>query len=299
MTQLKKNADMKNDRIIALSLVLTCASTVMLSAEDKPADKSQYTLFNPTPSKLMREMETDRPDKTESPYTVDAGHFQVEADIFNASFDHDTAAGADVYTRSFAVSTLNLKVGLCNRSDLQLVLPVWNYVRTEDKVAGTLTKQKGFGDIITRLKVNLWGNDDGKTALAVMPFVKFPSNVNGLGNKEYEGGLIVPLAISLSENWSMGLMTEVDVVRDSVGNSWHPESVNTITVSRPIWGPISGYLEFFSAVSTERGMPWVGTVDGGISWSISENLKVDLGVNIGVTRSAEDMNPFVGFSYRY
>jgi len=284
-------------QLVTVGLVYGGVSSLM--GAEPTADKSQYNLFNPTPAKLMREMDTDRPDKTESPYTVDAGHFQIETDIINASFDHDTAAGADVRTRSLSFATMNLKVGLCNRTDLQLVVPSWNHVRTDDRVAGTLTKQSGFGDLTARLKVNLWGNDGGTTALGVMPFVKFPSNTGGLGNKEYEGGLIVPLAISLSENWSLGMMTEVDIVRDSVGNSWHPESVNSITVSRPIWGPVSAYVEFFSAVSTERGMPWVGTVDFGFTWDISENLKFDIGANIGVTRSAEDLNPFIGFSYRY
>src|SRR2546425_12662784 len=50
-------------------------------------DKGKYTLFNPTPRELMREMNTDRPDKTESPFTVDAGHFQIEADILNYTYD--------------------------------------------------------------------------------------------------------------------------------------------------------------------------------------------------------------------
>src|SRR5256885_9928210 len=36
-------------------------------------NKSDFNLFNPTPPELMREFNTDRPDKTESPYTVDAG----------------------------------------------------------------------------------------------------------------------------------------------------------------------------------------------------------------------------------
>ncbi|HTL78180.1 MAG TPA: hypothetical protein VL136_02145, partial [Candidatus Babeliales bacterium] len=41
-------------------------------------DKSHYTLFNPTPIDLRRPYNTDRPSKTDSPYTVDAGVFQVE-----------------------------------------------------------------------------------------------------------------------------------------------------------------------------------------------------------------------------
>jgi hypothetical protein len=45
-----------------------------------PADKSSYTLFDPVPDDLMRSFATDRPTKSDSPYTVDAGHFQYEAD---------------------------------------------------------------------------------------------------------------------------------------------------------------------------------------------------------------------------
>jgi hypothetical protein len=39
----------------------------------------------------LREMSTDRPDKTESPYTVDAGHFQFEADL--VSFGYSAKMG--------------------------------------------------------------------------------------------------------------------------------------------------------------------------------------------------------------
>jgi hypothetical protein len=50
-------------------------------------DKSRYNLFNSVPVEFMRTLSTDRPDKTESPYTVDAGHFQVEMDFASATFD--------------------------------------------------------------------------------------------------------------------------------------------------------------------------------------------------------------------
>jgi hypothetical protein len=48
-----------------------------------PREKWQSHLFHPTPRQLMRELSTDRPDRTESPYTADAGHFQLEMDFFN------------------------------------------------------------------------------------------------------------------------------------------------------------------------------------------------------------------------
>ncbi|MFN9973748.1 MAG: transporter, partial [Phycisphaerae bacterium] len=50
----------------------------LLSSTAAGSDKSAFHLFNPTPRELLREVDTDRPDTTESPHTVDAGHFQIE-----------------------------------------------------------------------------------------------------------------------------------------------------------------------------------------------------------------------------
>src|SRR5437764_1052507 len=50
-------------------------ATARAGEEAPAADKSSYTLFNPTPLNLMRDLNPDRPDVTESPFTVDAGHY--------------------------------------------------------------------------------------------------------------------------------------------------------------------------------------------------------------------------------
>src|SRR5687767_1831574 len=116
----------------------------------------------------MRDMSTDRPDKTESAYTVDAGHFQVEADLLGYSYDRHNTSFANERAESWNVATLKLKVGLCNSTDLQFVVPTYNRVRLADRTTGTVERNSGFGDIATRLKVNVWGNDGGTTALALM-----------------------------------------------------------------------------------------------------------------------------------
>ena len=144
------------------------------SAAETPAspNKSGYHLFNPTPRVLMREMSTDRPDKTESPYTVDAGHFQIEMDVFTYSYDRYNSERRDVSAESLSIAPVNLKAGLFNNVDLQLVLETYTSVRIHDRDAGTVEKQRGLGDVTPRLKFNLWGNDGGQTAFAIMPFVK-------------------------------------------------------------------------------------------------------------------------------
>ena len=106
-------------------------------------NKWQYNLFNPTPRALMREMSADRPDKTESAYTVDAGHFQFEADLVSFSIDRWNADGE----RGFGVNVanVNLKAGLYNNVDLQLV--VENYVYEQVRADGVTARKSGFGDL--------------------------------------------------------------------------------------------------------------------------------------------------------
>ncbi|MEO8428565.1 MAG: transporter, partial [Verrucomicrobiota bacterium] len=232
-------------------------------------NKAQYNLFNPTPRAYLREMSTDRPDKTESPFTVDAGHFQIEGDAFTYTHDRQTRNGANSRMEIYSVGPVNLKVGIFNQVDLQVALDNYSHVRTEDRVAGSVVKQSGFGDVTTRLKVNLWGNDGGKTAFALMPFIKAPTNQDDLGNHAVEGGVILPLAVQLPWGWSMGVMTELDFNEDGDANGRHIESINSITFGHDIVGKLAGYMEFFSAVSTEPASEWVGTFDLGFTYGLT------------------------------
>ena len=159
-----------------------CLGATAALAAAEP-DKTQYTIFNPTPRESMREMSTDRPDQTESAYTVDAGHFQVEMDLVNYIHADDGVVTLDAW----AAPVLNLKVGLLNNVDFQVVFDP--YVHARVKSAGNTDSSEGFGDLQTRLKINLWGNDGGKTALAIMPFVKWPLPESTLRNGRTEGGV--------------------------------------------------------------------------------------------------------------
>ena len=284
-----------------VSLVVLLGISVHPVATGKAADgnKSGYSLFHPTPRALLRELSTDRPDKTESPYTVDAGHFQIESDLLTYTSDHDTANGADTKVDAWSVAAINLKAGLLNWMDLQLVFDSYNHVSTDDRIAGTKVRQSGLGDLATRLKMNVWGDDQGRTALSVMPFVKFPTNQDDLGNDDVEGGIIIPLAVELPAGWGMGLMTEFDFVRNSGDDGYGTDFVNTITFSHDLVGNLGGYVEFFSLISSESNADWVGTFDLGLTYGISEDIQLDAGINIGVTESADDLNPFLGLSWRF
>jgi hypothetical protein len=282
-------------RLRPTATLLTALATAAVGAEPAP-DKDRYTLFDPTPREHMREMSTDRPDKTESAHTVDAGHFQVEMDLVTYARDRHTSDHTDV--DAFAVAPMNLKLGLTNRMDAQIVLETWNWVRTEDRDTGDVTHRRGFGDVTLRLKTNLWGNDGGGWALAVMPFLKLPTNQDDLGNDAVEGGLIVPWAFDLPWGWGLGGIVQFDAIEDEDGRSHHPEFIETLALGRDIVGALAGYVEFFSLASAEDDAHWQATVDFGLTYAVTEDIQLDGGVNVGVTRATEDVNPFLGLSVR-
>jgi len=286
-------------RLLLPIAVLSRLPLAALAADSASADKSGYHLFKPVPRELMRELSTDRPDQTESPYTVDAGHFQLEMDLAATTIDRDRSGGGDIRTEVWGVAPVNIKAGLLNNVDIQFVLDTYVHTRTKDAVAGTVTEASGFGDVQTRLKINLWGNDGGPTALAIMPFVKWPLSQSGLRNGKIEGGVIVPLAVELPRGWSVGLMTELDFVRNAANDGHDTECVNSITFSHDIVGNLGGYAEFFSVVSTARDSDWQGQAGLGFTYGLTDNMQLDFGCNFGVTAAAPDWNPFLGLSVRF
>lgn len=255
----------------------------------------RYDLTNPAPRAAMRELVTDRPDKTESPHTVDAGHFQVELDLATFTTDRDGARR----TRTLNVAPINVKLGVGRNTDVQLVLDNYINKRVEDAMTGLRQSTRGFGDVTVRLKHNVWGNDGGGTSFALMPFVKLPTNTNGVGNRFIEGGVIAPFAIELGNGLGLGLMTEIDVLRNEADTGYIASFINSASLSGDVAKDVGLYAEIYTEIASEAGARPVVTFDTGLTFAIGDDAQFDLGTNIGVTDAADDLAVFVGFSRRF
>jgi hypothetical protein len=98
-----------------LALILSAASAAAIGDDGTP-NKSGYTLFDPTPDADLRSFNTDRPPKANSPYTVDAGHFQYETDI--AAYGYGNTGGAALLT------TVDSYGVICSSASMVLVNPI-------------------------------------------------------------------------------------------------------------------------------------------------------------------------------
>jgi len=247
-----------------------------------------------TPDSLLRELSTDRPDLTESPYTVDAGHVQVEMDL--VAYARDEAGGARA--ESWAVAPINMKLGLTHSADLQVIVETHRRDRLTDLATGARSEARGVGDVTVRLKRNLWGNDGGGTAAALMPFVKVPTADGALGNGSVEGGLIAPLTVAMPAGFGLGIMGEADWLEDADGDGHHLEWIGTATVGRDVAGPFGAFVEIAAAARPAREGKEIVTLDLGVTAALTPNAQLDGGVLLGVSDAAEDRALFLGLSLR-
>jgi hypothetical protein len=276
--------------------LLAAGGVTARAQEASVPDKSGYNLLAPTPDPFLRELSADRPDKTDCPFTVDAGHAQVEMDFANLTRDAARSQNGNVKSEQYQIAPMNLKVGVLNTVDVQLVLSPWRWERTENKGAGTVERTSGFGDITPRVKVNLMGNDGGFAALALIPFVKLPTGQPG--NGAVEGGLGIPYAFEIP-GWDVGCQTTIQFNRNEAGGGYHTAFDNSVSIGHALIGRLSVAAEFFSSVSTERGAGWIGTADTWLTFQVNKSLRLDAGAYVGVTPAADDLHLWLGLVRRF
>jgi hypothetical protein len=100
--------------LVAIMLCAAPVTSVFAGEDEKSecADKSQYTLFNPTPANCLREFDPDRPDVTDSPFTVDAGHIQFESSLFSYALSSPDQQG--IVTEESDILDTNIRLGITN-----------------------------------------------------------------------------------------------------------------------------------------------------------------------------------------
>jgi hypothetical protein len=281
-----------------LPATMGLVAVLMVATVDASADdKDQYTLFNPTPVDKMRGFSTDRPTKSNVPYTVDAGHFQYEGDIF--IYSHNNTSTPDTSFTSWVIGNPTFKLGLLNNVDFEVNFSAYNNIQTMTRSTGVATGVGGFGDTFTRFKWNLFGNEGGGPAFALIPYAKWPTAPQGIGNRFVEGGLIAPLAVPLPGGFTTILMGEMDILKNPNDAGHHVNFPALINLNRQIVPNLTGYAEIYANWSTSPDVRDIYTLDFALAWTPKPNFQLDIGINIGLVSAAIPYQIYMGIAQRF
>ena len=280
---------------LALHLAMPFAAILgvpaVLHAEDAKADAPVAVTSDVTtdPGPIC----TDRPTKSNAACTVPEGMVQVEADLFSWTRITTGPARTDVLVYTNPV----VKYGLGPNSDIQLNFPPLVEVRT--RAAGQTVSQSGVGDLTMRFKQRLTGPDDS-VQIALLPFVKAPIARRGIGNGEWEGGLIVPVQMPVGPA-TLTLVPQLNLLADALApDNLHIEFQGVVNVAYPIVARTTLAVELW----TSQNWDPVGTVrqysaDAAVSYLLTDELQLDLGGNFGLNRATPDAQIYIGVSARF
>jgi hypothetical protein len=272
-------------------------------SESPPVDKSQYTLFNAVPDGALRGMDTDRPNITNTPHTVDAGHVQIETGLYDWSRFHDRTHGGNIVTDTLRLGHINARLGLNDRLEVNATIDSFDWVKSADKIASQTTRVSGFGDTIIGGKLNLWGNEGGDdpwtSGFALQPQVKLSTAQTGIGNNHVEWAVGAPFLVNLVDGFHLGLETALGQERNSANSGYVVGWQNSASVDHVIFDAVDVYLEYAVHATTESDTQPQQSVDLGFTYPMTDNIVIDSGIFIGTNKATPDIEWTSGISFRF
>ncbi len=250
----------------------------------------------PTDKPKLRAFCVDRPTQATLPCTVDAGHFQLESDVFNATYDRSGGTISDTYL----FTNPTLKLGLANRTDVEVTLTPYEEVLTHDPSAGGSHALYGVGDLTVGVKQNVFGDYRGPLAVAVLPFVKAPTARAGIGDGAWEGGVIVPVAAAITKSIILNLSPEVDVRKDRVGGGVHLEPVEIINLAWSLPANLTFSTELYAREQQDpAGVVTQCSADVALALGLPNDLQLDMGANLGLNPQTAAAQGYMGVAKRF
>lgn len=236
---------------------------------------------------------TDRPTKGTATCTVPKGMIQVESDaIFWARTDNGGQR-----TDTLLYTNPAVKFGLTDNSDVQFNLAPLVEVRSRS--AGRTVSQTGIGDLTVRFKQRLTDPGD-RVQVAVVPFVKVPTAERGIGNREWEGGVVTSVQTALGAA-TLSVVPQFALLADSHDpNDRHIEFQGLVNLAYPLAPRTTFAAELWTAQNWDpSGTVRQYSADAAISHLLGNDLQIDIGGNFGLNHATPDLQLYAGISARF
>jgi hypothetical protein len=243
-------------------------------------------IYTSISAQVTDKIETDRPDQTESPYTVPKNWFQAEAG-FGIAKDKSDA-------KTFVHPTLLSKYGLSRRFELRLIT---DYVslQTPLLIPSGNKVSSGLQPIEIGGKLALFEEKGLRPKTSLI----FHTSIPKAAFKEFQQPRWGPnfrftMQHTLNETISVGY---------NLGAEWdgeeetNPTYIYTLTSGFNLGENWYAYAELFGFINSST--PPQHNVDGGVAFNFSSHTRIDLSYGLGIT-SQTSLKSYLalGFSFR-
>lgn len=278
-----------------LTLALTAALAAPLPPDTLQRPLQAYSWRRRAPGRLLRPLSADRPGVTESPITVDPGHWQLETDLVRLI---NSKGGSLPRTRALRLNAFALKTGLTDRTDIQVFVDPFVVEKQWEDDTSMAERSRGFGDVTLRLKHNFLGNDScsaGRWAAGVIGSVRLPvGGERGAGGFEYS--VLLPVTFSFSSQAHLSAQWETSLNYDRDAAQHFLDLAPSLTFDLGIRPWLAAFIEGTSRRDV-RTSSWQSALNLGPIFLIGRNVQLDFGRHVALSRDA-DREYFAGFVIR-
>jgi Putative MetA-pathway of phenol degradation len=224
------------------------------------------------------DLETDRPDQTETPFTVGKFMFQAENGFSRTKVDN-------LLVQNSLVSLL--RFGLSEKFELRAEILRDGYTVDKTKIiSGLQPLELGF-------KVNLLKEKGIIPKTSLIAHITIPK----AASKSFKGTYAAPnfrftMQHSLSKKQSFSY---------NIGGEWNSDfgtfqPLYTLATGYDFTSKLYGYVELFGFFP--KGLTAEHSLDGGLAYLLKPNLQLDISAGAGITKTAPKSYWAIGLSFR-
>lgn len=242
--------------------------------------------------RAQNEIETDRPDITESPSVVDVGRFQIETSI-QLELDQD---GPD--TENWFTPTL-LRYGMMENLELRVETDGLSYEDVDVPGAGGSTWGYSPFEIGAKYRFHEGGETWMEPEMAVLGHIGLPTGSSVFDEDDVTGQVLLLMGWEPADNWdiegNLGLLYDVDDQEDEFFSGFASASALYRFNDRL---KAFGEIAYQGPESSEDSHGVI--LDTGVLYLLSDDMQVDMAIGAGI---AGDETPdffwTTGFSMRF
>lgn len=268
----------------ALALVIGCAATAPATAQTAPGAE-------------LREFCADRPGKGTPTCILDVGRWQAEVGLVDGARQSDDAFRVE----SWAYGDLFFRYGLTPTTELQFGITSWTREKVTDRTTGDSETADGVSDIQIGIRRSLASPDGSGVSVALAGFITAPTGSDEVRGDGIEGGVVLPIALPLNEEWGLSLSPEIDIVADGDGEGRHAAYTMVAGIGRGFGQWALGAEVWLSHDDDPIEAVTQSTFDLTAVWTPPSmpDAQLDFGLNFGLNDDSPDVEFGVGVARRF
>lgn len=244
----------------------------------------------------IAQIETDRPDFTESPNVVPKGALQIETGFV---LENDVS-DIGVETTNTTINTSLFRYGIADKTELRLNW-AFNANKTVQDAGNCLScdslssSETGFSPFFIGIKQNLHRGDRVAIGFLAHLYLPFTNTIND-DELNFAPEFLLPISIDITDRF--GIAVQFGMTWD--GSEPSPTGLYTLALGYAITDQLSFYVEPYGYKGTYiPSGSYDRRLNGGFTYVIKDKLQLDLTGGFGYSDFAPDNFIGCGFSYLF